>query len=261
MSDPFEQMRIPREQGATPSTAPARPPAPPQQAPVQPAPPQGRRLAESAPPAPLPGPSDDPFEQMRIRPEAMQPQQPVRRAAESAPHGGAPAGAPPQEKSKTLLADVPHLRTYSGSATLGVRLLARAIDVVFVAAIAVGIWFLAAYLLEGKLVLDFSVPGYLAFALVFVALNLLYEAACSQFGGSTIGRAIFKLHVVQYNTGELMDTNTSLVRQVLPSLALLVPYAGALLAPLTYLSALWDPTRLKRDWTDRLTETTWVRRV
>jgi hypothetical protein len=70
----------------------------------------------------------------------------------------------------------------------------------------------------------------------------------------------FKLKVVQYNTGEVMDAETSLRRQLLPSVALLVPYVGAVLAPLTYLSALWDPTRLKRDWNDRLTETTWVRR-
>lgn len=276
MSDPFEAMRIPKEQGGAPSAAqlpvppqasappaqgrPPVPPAPSQQAPAQPAPPQARRGAESAQSAPLPGPSDDPFEQMRIRPESLHP---GARPGAAQPQGGASGGASAQSHAqpRSLLADVPHLRAYSGSASLGVRILARAVDVVFVSLIAVGLWFLLAYLLKGKLVLDFSVGGYLAFALVFVALNLVYEVLCTQFGGSTIGRAIFKLHVVQYNTGEVMDTNTSIVRQFLPSAALLVPFAGAVLAPLTYLSALWDPTRLKRDWTDRLTETTWVRRV
>ncbi|EFV12373.1 RDD family protein [Segniliparus rugosus] len=255
MSDPFEAMRIPKEQAAAPSAPqPSSPPVQGRpQAPVQPVPPQARRAAESAQSAPLPGPSDDPFEQMRIRPESTHP---GARPGAAQPLGGASDG-----QSRSLLADVPRLRAYSGSASLGVRILARAIDVVFVSLIAVGLWFLLAYLLKGKLVLDFSVGGYLAFALVFVALNLVYEVLCTQFGGSTIGRSIFKLHVVQYNTGEVMDTNTSIFRQLLPSAALLVPFAGVALAPLTYLSALWDPTRLKRDWTDRLTETTWVRRV
>ncbi|ADG97976.1 RDD domain containing protein [Segniliparus rotundus DSM 44985] len=259
MSDPFEAMRIPRE--PAPDSAPGQPvpqqgaaPAAPVPAqPVRQAPAQGSRFAGH----PTPGPSEDPFDHMRIRPESVQP--PMRPGGDGAP---VPAGAAPQARSqsKTLLADVPRLRTYSGSATLGARILARIVDAVVVAAVAVGLWFLFASLLKGKLVLDFSVRSYFAFALVFVALNLIYEVLCTQFGGSTLGRAIFKLHIVQYNTGEVMDTSTSITRQLLPSAAFLVPFAGIVLAPLTYLSALWDPTRLKRDWNDRLTETTWVRR-
>jgi uncharacterized RDD family membrane protein YckC len=275
VSDPFEAMRIPREANTSPTGAPSpapassppvpgQPPAartPAQQGATTPVPGQPVRQAPAQDPrlaghAPLPGPSDDPFEHMRVRPESLQ------SSARPGDGSAAPAGAAPQARgqSKALLADVPHLRTYSGSATLSVRILARIVDVVVVAAVAVGLWFLLAYLLQGKLVVDFTVSSYFAFALVFVALNLLYEVLCAQFGGSTIGRAIFKLHIVQYNTGEVMDTNTSITRQLLPSAAFLVPFVGVVLAPLTYLSALWDPTRLKRDWNDRLTETTWVRR-
>ena len=94
-------------------------------------------------------------------------------------------------------------------------------------------------------------------ALIAFVIGLLYEVTLVALKGQTVGKMATGIKVVRADSGSVPGWGKAIGRWVIPSVFVLIPYAGWVLSWLVYVSLLWDKTR--QGWHDKAAGTVVVR--
>ena len=154
---------------------------------------------------------------------------------------------------------------------MGLRLLARIMDGIIVAVVALVIAHaLGVHVLHHRYVVRngvrtrefrFNATGgsYLKLILVQLVVSALYEVLLLAYRGATLGKMAVGVKVVRLEDRTLPGLQRAATRWVIPAVPGIVPGIGIFLTIIVFLSPFFDPTKRNRGWYDRAAGTMAVR--
>ena len=136
-------------------------------------------------------------------------------------------------------------------ASSGARLGARVLDFIIM---VVGYLILALVGFSAAFGGDFeeeslSTGAFLAAALIFGIVGVLYEVTLIAVRGQTLGKMATSIKVVRADNGLVPGWGKSIGRWIIPAALGLIPLVGWILSLLVYLSLLWD--KVRQGWHDK----------
>jgi uncharacterized RDD family membrane protein YckC len=150
---------------------------------------------------------------------------------------------------------------------MGMRLIARIIDGILVAVVALVIARLAGiHFVHHTTEIQNGVSTkttqvkltgshFIEFGVIQLALSGLYEISLLTLRGATLGKMAVGVRVVQLESHELPTVAQAATRWVIPAILGLVPVVGFLLEAVLFLSPFFDSTKRNRGWYDKAAKT------
>jgi len=134
----------------------------------------------------------------------------------------------------------------------GARLGARIIDALIIVAILL---ILSFTVLSRVVELDDSggASAPLGVILIATVIGIAYEVVLIAVRGQTLGKMIVKIKVVRADFGGVPGAGKSVIRWIIPAAVAWLPFLGALVSLLVYISLLWDSNR--QGWHDKAART------
>ncbi len=90
---------------------------------------------------------------------------------------------------------------------------------------------------------------FIGFALLAVAIGILYEVTLIATRGQTLGKMAARIKVVRADNGLAPGWGKSIVRWIIPAVLGFIPVVGWILSLLVYVSLLWD--KVRQGWHDK----------
>lgn len=142
-------------------------------------------------------------------------------------------------------------------ASIPVRALARIIDTILIAIVALALLSFTGTIDVGEETVNVDAPVWLPFAVL--GISAAYEIALIAARGQTLGKMALGIRVAQRGVGANPTPNESITRWLVPNIAGVIPLAelAALAVLVVYLSAAVNPVR--QGVHDRLARTVVVR--
>lgn len=139
----------------------------------------------------------------------------------------------------------------------GARLGARILDVMIMVVIGltIGLAGIGGTIDDetGSGAVELAIEDVLITLLLFVVIGISYEVSMIALKGQTLGKMATKVKVIRADDGRLVGWRTSIVRWIVPTLLVLIPFIGWILALLAYVSLTWD--RVRQGWHDKAAKT------